>query len=224
MVKVFGHGSESPGDELNSRASFHRLANAGVDGVELDVRRTADDVVIARHDAFLPDGRVVNATPFDEFPDDTVTLTEALDICRGLLVNVEIKNFSIDPGFDADERVTEVVLRTLASRTGDRVIVSSFGPECLRRVRARRPDIPTAVLLFHPEDPDVVLSRVVADGHPLVHPFEPHVDEYFVAAAHRWGLRVNVWTMDERPATMRRLVELGVDGVITGRPDLVPRR
>ena len=222
---LFGHGSEEPGDELNSLASFVRLATLDIDGIELDVRRTADDVLIARHDPVLDDGRAVRDTSFAEMPADVVTLERALDLHLGRIVNIEIKNYSVDPGFDADERVTDLILDLLQARGDrDRVIVSSFGPACLRRVRERRPDIDTGYLLYYPEDADTALDRVTADGHPCVHPYEPHVDEHFVNAAHDRGIRVHVWTMDERSATMQRLIHLGVDGIITGRPDRVPGR
>jgi glycerophosphoryl diester phosphodiesterase len=56
-----------------------------------------------------------------------------------------------------------------------------------------------------------------------VHPFEPHVDDRFLGAAHARGLGVNVWTIDDRRSTMQRLIDLGVDGIITGRPEAVPR-
>ena len=222
---VFGHGSDDPGDELNCRASFLRLAVSSVDGIELDVRRTADDVLVARHDPHLDDGRAVRELRSSDLPADVVTLGEVLDIVRGRIVNIEIKNYSIDPGFDADERVTDLVLDLLATRGGqDRVMVSSFGPGCLRRVRDRCPEVPTAVLLYRPEQHLIeVLDQVALDGHPLVHPFEPHVDEMFVRAAHERGIDVNAWTMDERVTTMQRLIDVGVDGIITGRPERVPR-
>jgi glycerophosphoryl diester phosphodiesterase len=221
---LFGHGSEDPGDELNSRASFERLATMDIDGVELDVRRTADDVLIAHHDPRFPDGGAVRDTLFADAPSGVVTLEEALDLVVGLIVNIEIKNYASDPGFDADERVTDRVLDLLRARSDqDRVIVSSFGPACLKRVRERRPDLSTAVLLYYPGVPDEVLDRVVDGGHPLVHPFEPHVDDRFMHAAHARGLGVNVWTMDDRRSTMQRLIDLGVDGIITGRPEAVPR-
>jgi glycerophosphoryl diester phosphodiesterase len=219
-IVVFGHGSEEPGDELNSRASFERLVRAGVEACELDVRRTADDVLVVHHDHTLADGRAVRDTLAADIGDELPTLTEVLDICRGMLVNIEIKNYSIDPGFDADERVTDLVLDLLRARGDiDRVIISSFGPACLRRVRERRPDLPTATLLYYPGDADELLDAVVADGHPLVHPFEPHVDEVFMRAARARGLRVNAWLGRESDRRLQRLIDLGVDGIITGRPE-----
>ncbi|MFN8024692.1 MAG: glycerophosphodiester phosphodiesterase [Acidimicrobiales bacterium] len=221
---VLGHGSGRAGDEFNSRASFERLMLTDVDGVELDVRRTADDVLAVRHDPHAPDGRLVSATCLAELPADTLTLEQVLDICAGRLVNIEIKSFPQDPDHDPDERVTELVVDLLAARDQvDRVIVSSFGPACLARVRARAPHLPSAVLLFHPGDPDELLDAVVAGGHRIVHPYEPHVDERFVAAARRRDLAVNVWTVRDDQATLDRLVALDVDGIITGRPDRIHR-
>ena len=100
------------------------------------------------------------------------------------------------------------------------MIISSFGPACLRRVRERRPDLATATLLYYPGDPDQLLDAVVADGHPLVHPFEPNVDEAFMRAARARGLRVNAWMGRESERRLQRLIDLGVDGIITGRPEV----
>ena len=223
-ITVFGHGSEEPGDELNSRASFERLVRDGVEACELDVRRTADDVLVVHHDHELADGRTVRDTSAADIGDELPTLAEVLDTCRGMLVNIEIKNYSIDPGFDADERVTDLVLDLLDARGNtDRVIVSSFGPACLRRVRERRPDIPTATLLYYPGDPDELLDAVVADGHPLVHPFEPNTDDAFMRAARARGLGVNAWLGRESERRLQRIIDLGVDGIITGHPELAFR-
>lgn len=221
---VFGHGSGRPGDELNSRASFERLMLTDVGGVELDVRRSVDDVLVARHDPHVPDGRMVAAVPYDELPSDTVTLVDALDLCAGRLVNIEIKSFPQDPEYRDDERVTDLVVALLADRGwADRVIVSSFGPACLARVREIAPQIPCAVLLYYPADPDEVLDTVIAGGHRIVHPYAPHVHDRFMEAARRRDLEVNVWTVRDDQATIDRLVDLGVDGIITGSPERVRR-
>jgi len=224
MLTVFAHGSDEPGDLLNSRASFERLVRSGATACELDVRRTADDVLVVHHDPRVAGGRAVRDLRAVELCDDIPTLDEVLDLCRGILVNIEIKNYSIDPGFDADERVTDLVLDLLEARGGiDHVIISSFGMGCLDHVRAHRPDLTTAVLLFHPADPDGVLDPVVAGGHPLVHPYEPHVDAAFMQAARARSLVVNVWTGKDDDERLQRLIDLDVDGIITGRPDAVHR-
>ena len=217
---VLGHGSGRPGDELNSRASFERLMGTAVDGVELDVRRTADDVLVARHDPTATDGRLLSTVELRDLPHGTVTLTEVLDLCAGRLVNIEIKSFPQDPDHDPEERVTDLVVALLAARGWtDQVLVSSFGPACLERVRALAPHLPRAVLLFRRGDPDELIDAVVSAGHGVVHPYEPHVDEAFVAAARRRGVVVNAWTIRDDQATIDRLVDLGIDGIITGAPE-----
>ncbi|CAB4678443.1 MAG: hypothetical protein F2659_00180 [Actinobacteria bacterium] len=223
-LTIFGHGSDEPDNALNSRRSFERLAHAGAQACELDVRRTADDALIVYHDPHLPDGRAIRELPFAEIGYGILRLEEALNICAGMLVNIEIKNYSIDPGFDADERVTDRVLDLLQQRGGvDRVIISSFGMDCLNRVRMIRPDLLTAMLLFYPGDPNEQLDPIVAAGHPLVHPYEPHVDASFMAAAHARSLIVNAWTVRDDDQRLQRLIDLGVDGIITARSEAVER-
>ena len=68
----------------NSVASFRAASAAGADGVELDVRRTADRGFAVTHDAHLPDGRPVVTLGRGELPDEIPDLDAALDACRGL--------------------------------------------------------------------------------------------------------------------------------------------
>ena len=220
--RVFGHGSSTPGDELNSRASFERVLGLPIDGVELDVRRTADDALVVHHDAALPDGRALHELSRHDLPAHMLLLADVLDICAGVVVNIEIKNFSIDQAFDPAERVTDLVLALLRERGGgDRVLVSSFGMGCVDHVRRHAPHIDTAVLLYYPGHPEALLDDVVVHGHRIVHPFAPNVDEAFMAAARARDLEVNVWTGRDDAATLQRLVALDVDGIITGRPELL---
>ncbi len=80
-MKIYGHGSLEPGNLINSRASFVRLAGLGIDGVELDVRRSRDDRLVVIHDAAYTDGRAVDATASVARPADVLLLGEALDLC-----------------------------------------------------------------------------------------------------------------------------------------------
>src|SRR4051812_18145821 len=77
-VLVFGHGSDEPGNKLNSAASFVAVRQSGADGVELDVRRTADDQLIAIHDHTLPDGTPVAAAHSSQLPPEVPALAEVL--------------------------------------------------------------------------------------------------------------------------------------------------
>ncbi|MEV4644266.1 glycerophosphodiester phosphodiesterase family protein [Saccharopolyspora sp. NPDC049357] len=66
------------------------------------------------------------------------------------------------------------------------------------------------------------LIRGAAVQVPARHKGLEVVDERFVGLAHRWGVEVHVWTVDE-PSEMLRLLDLGVDGLVTDRPDLLNR-
>lgn len=218
-IMVLGHGSDRPGDRLNSRESIARVLRSGAaDGIEVDIRRTADDVLVACHDPLFADGRVVNQTRADDVPGDVPTLVEVLDMCKGSLVNIEIKNYRGDPGFDEDERITDLAAGLVESRSCDRVMVSSFGMDCVDRFAKLLPKVPTAFLLYYPGEPDQVLDEIAEHDHKLVHPFEPLVDASFLQSARARHLEVNVWFGREDPARTAELVTLGIDGLITADP------
>ena len=78
-------------------AAFRRAAEMGAEAVELDVRRTLDGVLVVHHNPHLHDGQQVSAITFAAMRASTEgaavpTLSEALDACAGMWVNVEIKN------------------------------------------------------------------------------------------------------------------------------------
>jgi glycerophosphoryl diester phosphodiesterase len=217
-MRVYGHGPEDgSGPRFNTLPSFAWCRQQGADGVELDVRRTADDRVVVVHDAAV-DGRAVADSPRADLPPYIPDLTAALDACAGFPVIVELKNFPQDAGFDPSQRLPHLVVDLLQDRGGrDDVVISCFGLAALDVVRSRAPGIPTAGLLFS-RQPDLDLLRTVADGgHDFVHPYDAMVDEAFVDTAARAGLPVDVWMLDLPPARYDELAALDVHGVITGQ-------
>jgi glycerophosphoryl diester phosphodiesterase len=87
-------------------------------------------------------------------------------------------------------------------------VATSAGPaDAARAARA-------ALLGLAPRDP-ADAYQVPERAGPI-----PLVTERFVEAAHRAAKQVHVWTVDEAPA-MRRLLDLGVDGIVTDRPDVL---
>jgi glycerophosphoryl diester phosphodiesterase len=140
-------------------------------------------------------------------------------------VNIEIKNNQPDPDVDVDEYVAEATVALLAERGGrDEVLISSFNPATLARVRQGAPHLATALLVIEPE-PDVV-DVVSAAGHTALHPYDWFVDEDLVTRSHAAGVKVNVWTVDDADR-MIELLTLGVDGLCTNVPavarGLIPR-
>ena len=112
MTQVIGHRGASRAERENTLAAFRAAVAQGADGVELDVRRTADGALAVHHDAHLPDGRAIVATTWADMPDHVPDLASALDACAGLrTVNVEIKNWPGDVDFDPSLAVVDRVRR-----------------------------------------------------------------------------------------------------------------
>ena len=194
----------------------------GSDAVELDVRRTADGVLVVHHDPKLADGREILSVSFGELPEYVPTLEDALDACGAMWVNVEIKNDPSEPDFDPTDGIAAVVAEALDARSVPaKFLVSSFRRETIDAFRVVSPEIATAFLTA---DPGVasdlrLLDSLVQSGHRALHPWFGLVTEALVTACHERGIELNVWTCDD-PLTMRKLADWGVDGICTNVPDL----
>lgn len=218
---VFGHGTLEPDNLINSAASLVRLRSCGADGVELDVRITSDGQVVVIHDPAYPDGRRVSHTPAMDRPADIVDLEAALDLCAGLVVNIELKSYPGDVDESAGERLVAGVIELLDVRNGrDRVLLSSFGLSTIDAAVLLAPQHQTAHLVLSRRHVSDVLAPCVAHGHGIVHPYVDMVDERFMAHARRHNLVVNAWTsLEETADAIASLISLGVDGVITPYPE-----
>lgn len=231
----------------NTLTAFRRaLEWWGADVLEIDVHPTRDGEVVVIHDAtvdrttdgsgavagrtlaelrrldaghrFTPDGG--RTFPFRGRGIAVPTLAEVLEAFPDARVNVEIKDGR------AQEGVWETVHRLGAAH---RVLVAAARREDRRRfdgyagpTSAAREEIRAFLLLCR--------CGLAGFWRPPVDAFQvPErqgalrvVDPRFVREAARFGVPVHVWTVDD-PAAMRRLLEWGVDGVITDRPDRLTR-
>ena len=100
MTLVIAHRGASRAERENTGAAFRRAGEMGADGIELDVRRTADDRLVVHHDPVLADGRTIRSTAATELPGHVPTLDAAIGACEGMFVNIEIKNDPDEPDFD----------------------------------------------------------------------------------------------------------------------------
>lgn len=132
--------------------------------------------------------------------------------------NVELKRGW--PGDRAADSLFErAVLRVIDEHhVRARVIVQSFDEATLRAVRA----LDARVALSFLSNEWVAVERVRAMGATVLSPRADVVTSAYVRDAHRAGLRVIVWTVNDESA-LRAQREMGVDGVITDRPDVVLR-
>jgi glycerophosphoryl diester phosphodiesterase len=235
-VLNIAHRGASRVAPANTLAAFERALALGADGVELDVRLSADDVPVVIHDATVDattDGRgpVARLTLtelksldagswFDPaFAGEGLpTLAEVLDDLGGrCLLNVELKSTSLlDRGL---ERAVAALLG-LFDIPPAHLLISSFNPLSLRRFKRLAPAIPVGLL--HAPGLPLPLRRAWLAGlapHEARHPEHTLVDAAYVARARQRGYRVHPWTVDD-PDEMRRLIALEADGIITNVPDV----
>lgn len=218
VTLIIAHRGASAAEPENTIAAFRRAVALGADGIELDVRRTADDRLVVHHDAVLPDGRVIREVRRHDLPAHVPELDEALDACAGAFVNIELKNDPSEPDFDRTEWVAHRTVAALERRgVGPCWLISSFRFETVARCRQLTTRLRTAWLV--PVLDDTVVERVAVAGHVAVHPWVGMLTEAQVQRAHAAGLVVNTWTCDD-PARLRELIAWGVDGICTNVPDV----
>ena len=220
MTLVLAHRGMSAAARENTLEAFAAARRVGADGVELDVRCSADGVLVVHHDATLPDGRPVAAVAMADLPSWVPTLEAALEECRGLVVDAEVKNLVTEPGFDPEERAARETA-TLLARLGMAAssFVSAFSMASIDAAREAEPSVRTGWLTLASYDQLDAIALVAARGHTAVQPRHEAVTPDLVAAASARGLAVHTWTVDE-PERIRSVVRSGVDAVITNVPDV----
>ena len=227
---VLGHRGAPREARENTLEAFAAARGQGADGVELDVHRTADGALVVHHDAAVDGFGVLAdhtlAEIFDALPF-VPTLDAVLDLCAGMLVNVEIKNSPPDADFDPAERMAEQVVELVVDRARrDSVLVSSFHLLTIDRVHALDPTIRTGYLMVFDPSPHAALELAAARGHAAIHPFlaalGPDVVAGVVERGRELGVDVNAWTVNDE-GEITRLAGAGVAAIITDIPDVALR-
>ena len=212
---VFAHRGRTEGFSENTLQAFAEAKRLGADGVELDVRLTADGALAVHHDPVIDGLGPVAGLTVPELPPHVPLLADALAVCEGMVVNVEIKNDPAQVGHDPLETVADLTAAAIAEAGWiDRVIVSSFQASTLRAVQMADARLPLGVLWPFLTEVDAALALAVAEGWSAVHPFLTEAGPELVERAQGAGLSVNVWTVNARH-DLEALVKLGVDAVIT---------
>lgn len=220
----------------NTLAAFIQAAELGADGIELDVHLSADGIPVVIHDFNLDattngTGAVRSKTlaqlkeldagsKFNPaFAGEQIpTLSQVLEtIGHRLLLNIELKSV----GWRRDGLEQAVAAEVKKYGLEKRVIFSSFNPFAVRRIKQLLPHVP-AGLLYAPDLPLYLRRAWLAPlcPHEARHPHHSMLTPPSVRALRARGYSINTWTVDE-PAEMRRLIELGIDAIITNRPDVL---
>jgi len=224
----------------NTLTALRQAVELHADLVEVDVQRTRDGALVLVHDVEL--GRTTEAArvlprrapwrvadlTYDEIRrldagswfspayagKRIPTLEQALDLlaASGTGLQLEVKKADHYPGIAAE------LAAVLRSRPAGGVVVQSFDHEVMRDFARLGPGIPIG-LLGHPP---VRRLPALADWASQVNPRHRKATASYVDAVHAAGMECLAWTVD-RPTDMERVLDLGVDGVITNRPDVLRR-
>lgn len=232
----------------NTMAAFTHAVELGVDVLEMDIHSTRDGVLVVMHDDTVDrttdgNGRIQDLTlteikqldagyywtddegqtyPFRGQGITVPTLEEVFAAFPDMPMNIEIKQS--DPSIVA---TFCALLDQYDMR--DQVLIPSFHPETMVEFREKCPGVATS--MTEPEIRRFFVLNTLHLGRLFNPPGEAfQVPEYsgdlhvvtgrFVAGARERNIDVHVWTVND-PADMARLIDLGVDGIITDRPDLL---
>jgi glycerophosphoryl diester phosphodiesterase len=215
MTAVFAHRGCTNGFTENTIDAFVEARRLGADGVELDVRLTADGALAIHHDAEIPGLGPICGLAVGDLPAHVPLLADVLAVCDGMVVNVEIKNAPQDPGWDPGEAVAALTAATIEEAGwAGRVLVSSFQAATLRAVQAADGRLALGALWGFAAEVEPALAAAAEEGFSAVHPFVLSVTPQLVERAHAMGLAVNVWTVNA-PDDLRAMAAAGVDTIIT---------
>ncbi|MGH9942370.1 MAG: glycerophosphodiester phosphodiesterase [Pyrinomonadaceae bacterium] len=230
----------------NTVYAFEQARDLGVDVIETDVQSTTDGALVVMHDASVDrttdgTGRVAGLTlaelkkldaGYRWSPDGGKTFPLrgrgiTVPTLEEVFTALPDMRFNLEPKQETPSLV-KPLCRALRERgMTDRVMVGSFRPAALEEFRRECPEVATSA---SPTEASKFLTMYKAG---LANAYSPvmkalQVPEYagamqvltkdFVAAAHGRKLQVHAWTVNEE-ADMRRLLDMGVDGIMTDYPD-----
>ncbi len=234
---AFAHRGGAAERPENTMAAFAHAVDLGYRHLELDVRATADDEVVVVHDASLDRTTTgagkVRAHTLAQLDRVRVDGTEPIPRLAEVLAAWPDVRVNIDPKDDAvvgplvdllgrGDVLDRVCIMSFSDRRLARIrralgpgLCTALGPAAMARLRLAASGVPTRRLTGQVAQVPIGLGRV------------PLLDAAVVSTAHRLGLPVQVWVVDD-PDEMARLLDLGVDGLMTDHPtvlrDLLRRR
>jgi glycerophosphoryl diester phosphodiesterase len=229
-VAITAHRGAKVAAPENTLASFRAALDAGTDYVELDVQRTRDGEIVVIHDGDLmrmgDDPRKVAELATNElagidvgrkydvkFTGERVpTLGDVIELVRGRArINIELKYNVPDPGL-----ALAVVELLRQKQFLDQVVITSLDYAALRQVEGIEPRLKTGHIVT------AAVGDVVRTEADFLSLNSARASASLVRRAHTAGKEVAVWTVND-PEVMLRMLERGVDNVITDDPALLVR-
>lgn len=230
---IFAHRGASAHAPENTLAAFELAVEQGADGIELDVKLSADGHVVVIHDqtltrttgrrgwgksTTLDEMRALDAGSFfsEKFKGEKIPLLEEVfdKVGKRSIINVELTNY-ITLG---DHLVESVCMLVKKFGLQKRILFSSFAPLNLSKSRSYLPEVPVALLTWKGLRGMWGRSFGFAFGkYDALHPDYRDVTQQQIYYVHRLKQRIHVWTVNDE-TDLHRLFKWGVDGVITNDP------
>jgi glycerophosphoryl diester phosphodiesterase len=213
MVKILGHRGNPavhPDNTLLGIESAARLC----DGAEIDFRRCSTGELVLSHDPAVS-GRLVSETSLDVLVDQygVATAERLFDLDLDADLDLEVKNWPLDPGFEPDHEIGLDV----AACARPRDVVTCFYWPTVDAVKAMMPHVATGLLFEGEVGWAAALNHALRHEHRTLAPHHALVEADLVNAAHEHSIEVAVWTVDDR-ALVKKLAHMGVDTIITNKP------
>ncbi|MBN2256716.1 MAG: hypothetical protein JW704_02680 [Anaerolineaceae bacterium] len=230
---IIGHRGASAYAPENTLAAFKLAVDQSAGAIEFDVKLTSDGQVVIIHDRNVSrttngQGLVAKLTLNEikqldagswyssDFSGERVpTLDEVfIEVGNKILMNIELTNYTT-PYDGLVDRVVEIVKKNNMEK---RVFFSSFLAMNLKKARKRMPGCGIGFLVY--PGPARLIQRWLQPPPRSIDSIHPHcgsVTTQLVVHEHRLGRRVLVYTVNQ-PDEMRRLLEMGVDGIFTDDP------
>jgi glycerophosphoryl diester phosphodiesterase len=219
MVTIVAHRGAPQRARANTVESFLAALEMGADMIELDVRKTADNVLVTFHDPWisrftrLP---MLKDCTYRQLLEHTAkrrfevpTLEQALRALSGkVMLDIELK----EPGCEA-----EVIGLARANFTDNKFILSSFDPRIVAAVKAIDGSIAAGLILGDDADPALFNDSPAEVLAPSLKLFSDR--RSFFGTMKKRGRRIAVWIVDSRTDIMSLLVDPLVDAIITNHPD-----
>ncbi|MGH9487170.1 MAG: glycerophosphodiester phosphodiesterase [Terriglobales bacterium] len=211
-----GHRCPAWPEPENSLAAFDRALACGCDGLELDLRHTADGRIVIHHDDALHfRGTAIEVGAnrlgsLQRMQPHLASLAQVLSRYRNTAwLDLEIKTMEA-------ARLLPPLLERYPPRRG--FVVSCFDPEVLHHLAMAAPQAPCCLNLKRP----CSLRRIRAAGVEWVAPHQASCTGWYVGWLRAHGWKVLVWTVNH-PARMRLLAKAGADAICSDLPDLLVR-